>query len=346
MRRWMRIAAGIVTGVPGAALAGWAAVRWSGFEPGWPWVPVVAFTPYAGGAAVVVLLVAGLLRLRVPAALALVAAMGLGVAVLPRAFADGDTDGPGPRVPSAERREDTIGAAPRVLSAGRPEHAGAAELRVLSANLLVGSADPAGLVALVERLRPDVLALQELTSEAKERLERAGLRRALPYVVARPETGAAGSALYARHRLTPAAGPPPSTFEQVAGMLELPGGTRVEMVSVHPCAVHVSETRPCWRRELDALPRADGTLRVLAGDFNATLDHLPLRHLLASGYRDAADATGRGLTPTWPARAWHGLPGVTIDHVLVPERVSVRGYGVHALAGSDHRPVFAELTLR
>ncbi|GAA2278563.1 endonuclease/exonuclease/phosphatase family protein [Nonomuraea roseoviolacea subsp. roseoviolacea] len=313
MRRWQRVAAGVVTGVPGGVLAGWAAVRWSGFEPGWPWVPVVAFTPYAGGAAVVVLLAAGLLRLRAATALALVAAVGLGAAVLPRALPDGD--------------------------------AGGAGLRVLSANLLVGSADPAALMALVERLRPDVLALQELTPAAVERLETAGLRRALPYVVARPGPGAGGSALYARHRLTPVAGPPPGTFEQAAGVLELPGGPRVEVVSVHPCAVHVSETRPCWRRELDALPRADGTLRVLAGDFNATLDHLPLRRLLASGYRDAADAAGRGLTPTWPARGWHGLPGVAIDHVLVPEGVSVRGYDVQAPVGSDHRPVFAELVL-
>ncbi|NUW31563.1 endonuclease/exonuclease/phosphatase family protein [Nonomuraea sp. SMC257] len=361
MRRWQRVAAGVVTGVPGGVLAGWAAVRWSGFEPGWPWVPVVAFTPYAGGAAVVLLLAAGLLRLRAPAALALVAVVGLGAAVLPRALPDGDAGGArvlalstghprdaggaGAGALSTGHPRDAGGAGAGAPSTGHPRDAGGAGLRVLSANLLVGSADPAALVALVDRLRPDVLALQELTPAAQEGLERAGLSRALPYVVARPGPGADGSALYARHRLTPAAGPPPSTFEQVAGVLELPGGTRVEVVSVHPCAVHVSETRPCWRQELEALPRADGTLRVLAGDFNATLDHLPLRRLLASGYRDAADAAGRGLTPTWPARGWHGLPGVAIDHVLVPERVSVRGYGVQAPVGSDHRPVLAELAL-
>ncbi|MEV0147050.1 MULTISPECIES: endonuclease/exonuclease/phosphatase family protein [unclassified Nonomuraea] len=339
MRRWWRVAAGVVTGVPAGVLAGWAVVRWSGFEPGWPWVPVVAFTPYAGGAAVVLLLVTGLLRLRWPAVAALVAVAGLGLAVLPRALPDAATSSAPPAsavssaVPAAE-------ASPAGRAAGE-----ARRLRVLSANLLVGSADPAALVALVDRLRPDVLALQELTPSAAERLERAGLRRALPYAVARPEQGAAGSALYARHPLTPAAGPPPGTFGQAAGVLERPGGVRVEVVSVHPCALALSEARPCWRRELDALPRAGGSARVLAGDFNATLDHLPLRRLLASGYRDAADATGQGLSPTWPARGWGGLPGVAIDHVLAPARMPVREYGVHALAGSDHRAVLAELAL-
>ncbi|MEU8252024.1 hypothetical protein [Nonomuraea sp. NPDC048916] len=43
---------------------------------------------------------------------------------------------------------------------------------------------------------------------------------------------------------------------------------------------------------------------------------LPVR-LPASGYRDAADAAGRGLAATWPQRGWGPLPGVAIDHVPV-----------------------------
>jgi endonuclease/exonuclease/phosphatase family metal-dependent hydrolase len=36
---------------------------------------------------------------------------------------------------------------------------------------------------------------------------------------------------------------------------------------------------------------------------------------------------------------------VTIDHVVVDSRVSVTGYEVFDLPGSDHRAVFAQLTL-
>jgi hypothetical protein len=58
-----------------------------------------------------------------------------------------------------------------------------------------------------------------------------------------------------------------------------------------------------------ALPGAGapGDLQLIAGDFNATLDHRVLRRLLGRGYADAADAAGDGLTWTWPARDHRAL---------------------------------------
>jgi endonuclease/exonuclease/phosphatase family metal-dependent hydrolase len=85
-------------------------------------------------------------------------------------------------------------------------------------------------------------------------------------------------------------------------------------------------------------------VRILLGDFNATLDHEALREVLDRGYVDAADAAGQGLAPTWP-RGHLLPPTVTIDHVLVDERVRVRDVGVHELPGSDHRAVTADLVL-
>ncbi|MEQ4725768.1 endonuclease/exonuclease/phosphatase family protein [Nonomuraea sp. B19D2] len=98
----------------------------------------------------------------------------------------------------------------------------------------------------------------------------------------------------------------------------------------------------------DGNPAAGGpVLRVLAGDFNATLDHLPMRELLASGYRDAADVMGRGFTATWPQALGRTLrpPGVTIDHVLADSRMAVRDFRVLELRHTDHRPVFADVRL-
>lgn len=294
-----------------APFAVWAAVRVSGFEPDWPWVPLVAFTPYAAVVAAAGLVLAALARRRAAAVVALAATVALGGAVVPRAFADSQAASGGPA------------------------------LRVLAANLMFGLADAADLEALVTRLRPDVLTLQELTPDALERVD-PRLRRALPYAVTSPKRGAGGSAVYARHPLT--AGPllEFGGFRQAGAVLTAPGGTRVEIVSVHPCAPRRYGRQPCWRAGLEALPRAGGPLRVLAGDFNATLDHLPMRDLLASGYRDAADVTGHGLAATWPQSR---LPGVAIDHVLADARMGVREFGVHGLKGTDHRPVFAVVTL-
>ncbi len=101
-----------------------------------------------------------------------------------------------------------------------------------------------------------------------------------------------------------------------------------------------------WSRGLGSLPNpGSGPMRVVAGDFNATLDQSEFRDLLDRGYRDAADARGDGLIPTWPAAGPQLPPPITIDHVLVDDRAGVEDYSVHDLPGSDHRAVFASLAL-
>ncbi|MEW9548962.1 endonuclease/exonuclease/phosphatase family protein [Nonomuraea sp. NPDC050783] len=294
----------------------WAAVRVSGFEPGWPWVPVVAYTPYAAGAAALGGVLALALRRVAAGGAAFWAVVVLAAAVLPRTLADGGPRAEGPA------------------------------LRVLAVNLLMGRADTAELMGLVRRWRPDVLTLQEFTPGAMRRLEAAGVREELPYAVSRAREGVGGSAVYARHPLTAGATIQYGGFRQARAWLWHPGGARVEIVSVHPCAPKRPARQTCWQAGLDALPRGGATPRVLAGDFNATLDHLPVRALLTAGYVDAADVMGRGLAATWPQEgSTQRFPGVAIDHVLAGGGTAVRDFRVLSLRHTDHRPVFAELRL-
>ncbi|WP_240506642.1 endonuclease/exonuclease/phosphatase family protein [Thermoactinospora rubra] len=305
MRRWVSVLVWMAV----LPFAVWAALRLGGLEPVWPWVALVAFTPYAAAGGLAALAVSALARRRAAAGVALAGTLALALAVAPRALGDGDRPASGPR------------------------------LRVLAANLMVGQADAERLMGLVRELDVDVLALQEVTPRARDRL--AGLREFLPHVVDRSHPGVRGSAIYARF---PLAEQPMIEygFRQARAVLRHPAG-EVEIVSVHPCAPRLATRIPCWRQGLEALPRAGGRLRVLAGDFNATLDHRPMRDLLDSGYRDAADVTGRGLTATWPQGG--RLPGVAIDHVLADSRIGVAAFDVRPLRGTDHRPVFAELIL-
>ena len=116
------------------------------------------------------------------------------------------------------------------------------------------------------------------------------------------------------------------------------------LVSVHPFPPtheHVDD----WKHALESLPSAgEGPPWILAGDFNATLDHAELREVIDRGYRDAADAKGDGLTFTWPVGRLFPPP-VTIDHVLADERLGISDYSVEDLPGSDHRAVFAALVV-
>jgi endonuclease/exonuclease/phosphatase (EEP) superfamily protein YafD len=84
---------------------------------------------------------------------------------------------------------------------------------------------------------------------------------------------------------------------------------------------------------------------VLAGDFNATLDHAQLRRFLRLGYVDAASQVGRGLVPTWGPEP-NGRPAMlAVDHVLVDRRCAVLTTSAHRVPGSDHRALYAELRL-
>jgi endonuclease/exonuclease/phosphatase family metal-dependent hydrolase len=129
--------------------------------------------------------------------------------------------------------------------------------------------------------------------------------------------------------------------------LRIAGAPPIRVKAVHPAPPVNPRAAPLWRGALAALPSSDGRgdVQILAGDFNATLDHPELRALLDRGYTDAADAVGGGLTWTWPAkRRGRALP-LTIDHILVDKRVAVEKVTVVRVPGSDHRAVIAVLRL-
>ena len=84
---------------------------------------------------------------------------------------------------------------------------------------------------------------------------------------------------------------------------------------------------------------------VVAGDFNATLDHPAFAH--RGHCVDAADARDAAAVGTWPT-TWPAWAGAPIDHVLVDGRAwDVVSFSVlDAVGASDHRPVLAVLRRR
>jgi endonuclease/exonuclease/phosphatase family metal-dependent hydrolase len=303
--------------LPGAA---WAVIRFGGWERGLL-VQMFAFTPYAAVWVWVPALIALATRRWLGAAVAVVAAALLAVAVLPRALQDGD-------------RGPTTGV----------------EMHVLTANVLAGSADPETLVRLVRDNDVAVLAMQEFTPTMQTRLTAAGMDALLPYTSLAAEYGTTGSALYSRFPITEAGSRRNGGgFLQAYGTVQPPEAGPVMAESAHPVAPYSLQILGEWRADLLAQPRPDsnGPPRIVLGDFNATLDHKPLREVIARGYRNAADADGAGLVGTWGAYSRRGpsLPPVTIDHVLVDRRIGVRDVEVNGVPGSDHRSVLASLTV-
>ena len=308
-----RVVAWVLVGL----CAGWVVLRVLGLERGYPLVPLIAFTPFVAAGAAAIVLLALLLRQRAPALLAAVATLVLVAVVAPRALG----------------------------GSSAPEGSAGPQLRVVTANMRFGHGSAEALVALVRLSRADVLSVQELTPELADRLDAAGLAELMPERVAEPQPGGSGMGLYARVPLEPNAIIRRTMNPMPVGSPQLAGAPPVDVVAVH--AVPPTRRRLVqWRSDLRTLPPAtpDGRLRILAGDFNATLDHAELRSVLDSGYADAAAQVGAGLHGTWP-RGRRLPPPVTIDHVLVDERVGVRAVSIHTIPGTDHRAVLAELEL-
>lgn len=280
-----------------------------------PAAPLLSFTPQVAAAAPPAALALGLARRKGPAATAALAAAALAAVVGPRAV----------------RRPQPAASGP--------------VLRVLTVNLLWGRADADMVVALARQTSADVLFAQELTEDMVTRLKQAGLGDLMPQKMAELRGSPRGSGIYSRFPLS--GGPPlaPIYGAQPAAVLALPGGEAVEVVCVHPHPPTPPWPRrvPRWRQELAALPPPGELPRVLAGDFNASLDHAVFRGVLRLGYADAALQAGNALAPTWGPTGRRAL--ITIDHVLVDRRCAVLASSVHAVPGTDHRAVYAEIRL-
>jgi endonuclease/exonuclease/phosphatase (EEP) superfamily protein YafD len=296
-----------------------ALVRLLGLERGVLLDQLASFAPYLAAGAGVVALASLLARRWVSAAMAGLATVVLLVCVVPRAV-------------------------------GSPAPAGGTPLVVMALNMRLGGADSQAVVALVRDAQVDVLALEEFTPSAQRQLLAAGLGTLLPYRESHPDSGGNGAGLFSRLPLSDGGVRAASEEGHLQAHATVTVADRSFVIeSVHPVPPIDAESDPFWIAGLAGQAPADGPgpPRILAGDFNATLDHEALRRLLATGYRDAAASVGQGLTPTWP---YYGIrsfvtPKITLDHVLVPAGVNVRGFRAVAIPRSDHRAIVATLAL-
>jgi endonuclease/exonuclease/phosphatase (EEP) superfamily protein YafD len=284
-------------------------------------VLALTFTPYAAATSVIPVIVAGALGNWPAFGLGLVVLADYACVVAPRAVRTGGTpagDDPSPR------------------------------LRVLTANLWLGRADATAVVELVRRTGADVLGVQELTPELAAALDAAGLAEEMPHRQVEARRGASGTALYARHPITTLPGGADTVHARVEAEVKVPGTAPIRYSAVHPPAP-LRGMAGRWAADLASLPATAGTggpggtdapVHIVAGDFNATLDHARLRELISRGYRDAAAASGRGLERTFLTG-----PPITIDHILTDRRCRVTEVRAHEVRGSDHRALFAVVHL-
>ena len=208
--------------------------------------------------------------------------------------------------------------------------------RLVVSNALKLNRRPDEWAEAVLALEPDVLCIAELTPALDAALQRAG---APAHRCAHVSKEPAGTGLLSRW---------PLEDGRILDAGHAMATARIPELGVTVAAVHTMAPSRRWRarvwwRSFDTIgvlaEQTTGPL-VVAGDFNATAGHGPLRELLAGGVlRDAHANAGRHLARTWPAR----VPVALLDRVLVSDAVAVRSISEHKLPGTDHRAVVADL---
>jgi endonuclease/exonuclease/phosphatase (EEP) superfamily protein YafD len=225
-----------------------------------------------------------------------------------------------------------------------------ATVRVLSANLGLGRADPDAVVNLA-RGSADVLVLQEMTPAVALAMSSAGLDDAFPHRVVDPREGAAGIGVWSRYPIVESRSIGGYALPMLSARIRVPDVVaEATVLAVHLAAPWVQPLH-LFTEDMARLPT---TLRegahdagagavIVAGDFNATYDMLPLRQLLDEGYRDGAEQAGAGLARSYPSQPWR-RPMIGIDHVLVYNCAAMSAHTV-SVPGSDHRGLVTTIAI-
>lgn len=235
-----------------------------------------------------------------------------------------------------------------------------AALRVLTWNTNGAAVSADQIARVIDEQQVDIVSLPETAEEVGEqialKMRAAGNPMWVHHVNIRPDvkngpqawqTTILISAELGQYSVIASSQDGSSNTGSVPSVVAMPvdhgGPTIVAVHAVAPREAAMSK----WRSDLawiaDQCPAGDF---ILAGDFNATVDHMASFGTAGGTMgqcRDAASATGNGMLGTWPADL-PALVGAQIDHIMASANWTPTGTAVlDDAGGSDHRALVAQL---
>ncbi|MDH3682178.1 MAG: endonuclease/exonuclease/phosphatase family protein [Acidimicrobiia bacterium] len=216
---------------------------------------------------------------------------------------------------------------------------------VFTHNVWLHGGEPAAVAGSIAASDADVVVLQEVWPAFMAELDGDPSLSGYRYRTAEPAEDTTGLAVWSRFPVADA------TIDRLGGVpmlrsrIDSPYGS-FGLDAIHLTAPVAGENVASWQAQLDGLAGYDATgPGIMAGDFNATMDHSQFRHLLDQGWTDVHEPKGCGYDATWPTgRRTPTL--LRLDHVLVTDHFEVLAVEIGSSDGSDHRSVTATLRLR
>lgn len=238
---------------------------------------------------------------------------------------------------------------------------------VMDANLLGFRNVEDGFLDEVERLKPDIITLQELNEEVAQRLlERVG--REYPCQILAAQPGSQGMGVVARHPCVEHRGDVGELWTGFPQVVEVTFSdtAKVLVANIHTIPPHalmpsgddagviarLSSIVTIREEEIESLLRYLATFQggsiLIAGDLNATPRSSVYSRLRDAGYGDAWAIGSPFAGGTWPHSTWPLLSWLfRIDYVFHSSDLEVRRVAVLKDSfGSDHRGIVAEVAVR
>ena len=235
---------------------------------------------------------------------------------------------------------------PRQLSDAHPPAAGTRELTIMVANVLGGGANAGEVAELIRQRRPDLVSLPEAQVDVREEI-RAQLHDLQYKGFTQQPSKAVESATSVLVSANLGAVRFATELGTAFGHVIVTGGNLgdVRLIAYHGFPP-LPDSMPTWKQDLLVLRHwcTQDPPTVVAGDFNATLDHADFRHALGTNCRSVGPSVGSGLQGTWPS----DQPAVVrtqIDHVVVTRSIQPGRFATYEIAGTDHRAVVATVAV-
>jgi endonuclease/exonuclease/phosphatase (EEP) superfamily protein YafD len=236
--------------------------------------------------------------------------------------------------------------APRQFSDARPAPAGGRVLTIMVANVLGGGARAADVAQLIRDRKPDLVSLPEAQVDVREEIRAQLQDQQYKGFTAQPSKAveSATSVLVSSSLGNVSfASEPGTTF----GNIVVTGGNlgAVRLIAYHGFPP-LTDSVTTWKTDLLHVRRwcAEDAPTIVAGDFNATLDHADFRHALGGYCRSVAPTVGAGLQGTWPADQPVVLR-TQIDHVVLTRQFEPGRFTTYPIEGTDHRAVVATASI-
>lgn len=229
---------------------------------------------------------------------------------------------------------------PLVSAEHEPATSADTPLSLLTMNVEWSNRDARGVIDMIRREKPDVIALQEVDWWWRRQLEE--LADEYPTRLFDGAEDRAGVALLALQEPTSVEWYPLCGRATLTVLFD-DGGRGLRLVNVHTYPPKTPKLFDVRNRMLDTVAArlpVDDVPTVVAGDLNTTPWSPVLRDFgRTTGLRSVR--AGRGALPTWPS--WNRLIGVPIDHVYLSDGFAVEDLSRVTVPGSDHYGLLVRL---